>query len=79
MGNDDKHAGDREDQFCNTSVRTNSPVIKISREELSSLIQVEQMYAVEIAHREKMRRMSRNLAEETISDVLTTGYCAATD
>lgn len=74
MTHDDMHVDNREDQIRNTFVRTVFHVIKISREKLRSLIQMEVKPAVETAQGEKMRRMARNLPKVTVCDVSTTWY-----
>lgn len=43
------------------------------------MIQVEVKSAVEGAHQEEMKSVSRNVVEETMCDVLATGYSAATE
>lgn len=61
MANDDKHAGNSEDQNHDTSVETNSPIIKTSRVELRPLIQIEVKSAVETAQLREMKSTFRNL------------------
>lgn len=60
-------------------MRTNSPIMTISRKELRSLTQVEVKPSVDAARQEEMRSMSRSLVEKTICGVFATGFCAATE
>lgn len=54
LAHDDKRAGDSEDRIHTTDSRTDSPVIRICREELRPLIQVEVKSAVEVARRNEI-------------------------
>lgn len=75
---DVKHAGISNDQNRNTSMRSDSSVSTISKEEVRSLIQIKVNLVVEIAHREEMKNKSGILVEEFTCAVSATGYCAAT-
>lgn len=79
MAHDDKHVGNSKSRIHTTPAKADSPLIKISRDELRSLIQVEVKSSVKTAQREEMRNMSRNFVEETLCNFFTTRYCAATN
>lgn len=70
-----KHAGNSDDQVCNTFVRTDAPTITIGREEIKSLVKTGAKLAVEATRREEMR----GVIEDTVGDFFTAEYHAATD
>lgn len=78
MAHDDVHAGTSEDQTCKTSMRKDCSVDTLSREELRSLIQIEEKSAFECAQRKEMGSMSQTLGRMVTFDVFTTGYNTAT-
>lgn len=73
------HLGNIEDRMHTTPVSAESPVIRISRKKLRSLIQMVVKHVGETAQREKIRGMSRYLVKETLCDVFMSGHSAATD
>lgn len=50
----------------------------MSREELRSSTLLEVRSVIEVARREELRCLSRNLVEETIRNVMATDYCVVT-
>lgn len=76
---EDKQVGSSKDLIRDTSVRTESSVINISREGLRSVIQIEVASAAETTQQEESRSMSRNLDEVNIFDIFTSVHCATTD
>lgn len=78
MVHDNEHASSGIDQIRSRSGRKVSSIIKINRKKLRSLIQVEVWSEVETAQQEEMKIISITLAEETISAIVVTDYCAAT-
>lgn len=79
MAEDFKHAERSKAWIHTMHLRTDFSVIRINRVKLRSPIQVEEYPDVEIAQREKMLSMSRNLVDETFCDDFTPGFCAAID
>lgn len=77
--NNDKHAGNSKNRMYIIPERADYPIIRISREELRSQIQAEVKSPVETAQSEEVKHMCRNMVQETLCNVFTTKYCAATD